>query len=114
MLKFTIEKRGDLKEISAGEDPSQTPLVHWIRNDDGQLKFFKDDGNLWSDQEADEGDEIVVLKARVRITRSTVVAVRVLREHINAPEAADVTLGRMNDEAIYAAQTLEKRRPGLG
>jgi hypothetical protein len=93
----------------AAEKGQPRPNITWIRDAAGGFFFFKDDGDLFSTQSAEDQDEIVVLKARVRLKRAWIVAVRVLREWINEPEAADWTLGKMNDEAIYAATALEKK-----
>lgn len=85
-----------------------TPKIRWMRDEAGNLIFFKHNHDLSSDELAADDDEIIVLKAKVQIKTPSIVAIPILRELINEPGGDDETLGRLNDEAIYAAQTRER------
>jgi hypothetical protein len=89
-------------------DTGTPETLRWLRDADGQLLFFKHNLDLYSDELADPEDNMIVLKAVVRIRRKWIVAIPIEREMINEPGADDESLGRLNEEALYAAKLNEK------
>ncbi len=82
-----------------------TVTIRWLRDEVGKIRLFKHDHDLYSERLADDEDEIVVLKAKIRTPRPTIVAIPVTRDLINKTDVESLC-SYMTNEALNAADRL--------